>query len=543
MFRKLSISLVSLIFLSLVLILAGCGSDATTTTSDNKKEAEKTVTLAANLSERKATRSFGLTDEDKKCLSCHETSSPGMVNQWKKSLHSQSEVGCTACHKAGKDDFDALDHNGITIAKFPNAADCKGCHAKQTEEFLKSKHAGMGLHAGTDKNLNWRKPPIYGKTMGCVACHQGMGNYWPDKTVGDCSTCHAKHEYSISQARKPEICAQCHMGQDHGNWDAYQDSRHGVLWQANKDTWDWNYQAGAVATPFSAPVCSTCHMEGAPGLEPTHNISSRLAWRQVSPISYRTVWGGENWEPKRERMEKVCYTCHSKPFVKDTFLATDLSFYQYNEVYKVFANLRTYMNEKGMLTSENDDDDVFDIVLRELWHDVGRVYRASLTHFAPNTNEARGYSPMTYMSYELIEIAAEKGVHEAEKWIKENTKDKVSFYPWFDYGGSIWGPSNIALTNNYWYQKPDYWQKVKSNVEFLHQKGYLSDEQMALWNKWYETKDEYMNKTEADFPPEHKYYSENFNKEMEAQKEVISWKLPGEPIFKDLWELEVPKKK
>ncbi len=408
---------------------------------------------------------------------------------------------------------------------------------KETEQFLKSKHAAIGIHMGLDANMNWRKPPIYEKTEGCLACHTGMGNYWPDKTVGDCSLCHTRHEFSVAAARKPETCKTCHEGEDHGNWESFQNSKHGLIWADKKESWNWNFQAGPHLTPFDAPVFSTCHNEGAPGLEPTHDVSARLGWRQSSPISYRTNWGGEGWQPKRVRMEKVCVSCHSNSYVKKIFLATDLSMFQYNEVYKVFAKLRGFMNSKGMLTAKNDDDEPFDIVLRETWHDPGRVYRASLLHFAPNKNEAYGYSPVTYTTYELIELAAQKGVHEAEKWMKENSQDKVWFFPWFDYGGSIWGPSNIALTNNYWYKKPDYWVKVKANVEFLYEKGYLAKDQMELWNKWFLTQNQYMNKTDADFPPQHKFYYDNIMKGRDAQAEVMKWKMPGEPLFKDLWEM------
>ena len=60
----------------------------------------------------------------------------------------------------------------------------------------------------------------------------------------------------------------------------------------------------------------------------------------ASPISLRTKWGGEEWEPKRARMETVCGTCHAQPFVKRVFLATDLGVYQFNEFFKVLAKMR-----------------------------------------------------------------------------------------------------------------------------------------------------------------------------------------------------------
>jgi hypothetical protein len=148
---------------------------------------------------------------------------------------------------------------------------------------------------------------------------------------------------------------------------------------------------------------------------------------------------------------------------------------------------------------------------------------------------------MTYQSYELIAKAAEKGVHEAEKWSKENTKDKVWFFPWFDYGGSIWGPSTIALNNNYWYTKPDYWDRVRANVEFIYKKGLLSKEQWELWNEWYKTRDKWTGKTEKDFPPQHAGYLKQIQQAKDQQAEIMGWKMPGAPLFLDLWETGYPK--
>jgi len=44
-----------------------------------------------------------------------------------------------------------------------------------------------------------------------------------------------------------------------------------------------------------------------------------------------------------------------------------------------------------------------------------------------------------------------------------------------------------------------------------------------------------MNKSDADFPPQHKFYYDNIMKGREAGGEVLKWKMPGEPLFKDLW--------
>lgn len=498
-------------------------------------EIKPPATFEENLSGLLTKASMGA--DSRKCVDCHKKTTPKIIEQWGLSKHAPAGVDCVGCHEAKKGQWDALDHYGSLVAQHPNAKTCSACHEKQAKEFWQSRHAAIGTDSGTDPNMNWRKPPIYNKTMGCVYCHNGLGNYWPDKSVGRCDKCHARHTFSVAFARRPETCGECHRGEDHGNYMSYEASKHGEIfaWQSSK--LDLSYQAGAAVTPLPAPVCATCHMDGAPGLEPTHDISSRLGWRQVSPIAFRNTWGPDPWEVKRGRMTKVCVQCHASSNVERWFLGVDLAFYQYNEVFKPLLAVRTKLNEMGKLTSKNDDDDKYDIILRELWHDTGRVYRASLTHFSPNVNEAYGYSPLTYKAYELIEIAAEKGLHEAEAWVKQNDKDKVMFYPWVDYGGSLWGPTNSALTNNEWYKKPDYWNKIYANVEALSQAKILTDKQWALWQQLYVQRNRDLNKTEADFPPEHAYYQKELQKARDAQQKIREMKLPGTPYFDQFYRL------
>jgi len=478
---------------------------------------------------------------DAACIQCHKKEQPKIIEQYNQSKHAKTGVGCMSCHTAKKGDFDALEHEGQLVAQHPRAKTCATCHAQQAKEFWESKHAAIGIHQAIDANANWRKTPIVNKTMGCVYCHNGMGNYWPDKTVGRCDKCHARHTFSVEFARQPETCGECHRGEDHGNYTSFVDSKHGEIWSMDRNKWNWSYKPGAKLVPFSAPACATCHMSGAPGLKPTHNISERLAWRQVSPLAYRTNWGEGTWEEKRARMEKVCAQCHVGSNIAKWFLGVDLAFYQFNEIVKPFFVMRTKLNEMGKLTSKNDDDDRFDIILREVWHDVGRVYRASLTHFAPNVNEAYGYSPLTYKCYELIEIAAEKGLKEAEEWMHQNDQDKVHYFPALDYGGLIWAPSYSALTNNYWYKKPDWWQKVTANVETLAKNNIISEKQWQLWQKMFAEQEKYVNKTEADFPPQHKFYMDNIQKGRDAQKKVQALQLPGRPYFDKFYQMMAPK--
>jgi hydroxylamine dehydrogenase len=88
------------------------------------------------------------------CVSCHQQSSPGIIDHWKGSTHAVSGIGCVECHKAEKEDVDAFDHYGATIATIVTPRDCARCHKKEAEEFQRSHHAKAGnILASLDNRL------------------------------------------------------------------------------------------------------------------------------------------------------------------------------------------------------------------------------------------------------------------------------------------------------------------------------------------------------------------------------------------------------
>lgn len=88
-------------------------------------------------------------DSSKSCVECHDKSSPGIIDHWEGSTHAVKGVGCVECHLAEKDDVDAFDHYGETIATVVTPLDCGRCHEPETEEFLAIHHAKAGniLHS------------------------------------------------------------------------------------------------------------------------------------------------------------------------------------------------------------------------------------------------------------------------------------------------------------------------------------------------------------------------------------------------------------
>ncbi|MEE8432337.1 MAG: multiheme c-type cytochrome, partial [Candidatus Desulfatibia sp.] len=240
---------------------------------------------------------------EKKCISCHDRVSPGIVNDWEKSLHAKAEITCIDCHEAAKTDKDARAHEGTYISALVSPKDCSRCHPKQVAQFNDSLHHKAvsfvldlkGDRAG-DNTLAYKIEGKAAAIMGCESCHgslvkvengkfdpetwpnSGIGRINPDGSQGSCTACHTRHRFSVAEARRPEACSTCHLGPDHPQYEIYMSSKHGVIYAAENKSWDMNVAGNAWSTEhYRAPTCATCHMSGSGEMEPTHNVSDRLS--------------------------------------------------------------------------------------------------------------------------------------------------------------------------------------------------------------------------------------------------------------------------
>jgi len=149
--------------------------------------------------------------------------------------------------------------------------------------------------------------------QGCLGCH-AIGKRFADGSVGKCNYCHLAHAFSAKQAREPEACATCHLGQDHPQMEAYQDSKHGIAYFASRDS-------------RQAPTCATCHLSGG-----NHDVTHGIALGGVSfggaleggeyllpikPVSHK------EFERKRSEMLQICSGCHATSFARDALSDAD----------------------------------------------------------------------------------------------------------------------------------------------------------------------------------------------------------------------------
>jgi len=309
-------------------------------------------------------------------------------------------VGCAECHTLRAEKHPAtFDHEGFQVHTVVSPEDCATCHAKERMEF------GQNLMAHARGNLvnnpvymdlanqinsvkkvdggglSLVKPTPADEAESCLYCHgtevkadgqlvinnpamgevtvtklsgwpnRGVGRKNPDGSLGSCTACHTRHQFSMAMARNPSACAECHKGPDVPAYKVYEVSKHGSIYQALGSGWNFQALPWTVGRDFSAPTCAACHIslltdgEGSVIAKRTHRMNDRLWVRLIGLIyshphpkdpdtskiknadgmTLATALDGspaasylideKEQNARRETMSKVCLACHGAQWV------------------------------------------------------------------------------------------------------------------------------------------------------------------------------------------------------------------------------------
>jgi hypothetical protein len=347
------------------------------------------------------TERIELSKEGKTCVECHKAQSPSFVKEWEVSKHAEKGVDCYTCHKAEKSDPDAMEHNGFTIAVLVTPKDCSKCHPQEVKEMTESHHAkAADILNSLDNYLGEVVGGPEAVAVGCWQCHgatvkvlangkldintwpnTGIGRINPDGSKGSCSACHTRHNFSKAQARQPETCGKCHLGPDHPQIEVYNESKHGILYVANKERMNLQSDKWVVGKDYTAaPTCATCHMGATTNQPATHDVGTRISWTLRPPVSKKL----ENGDKRREAMKDVCGSCHASPFVEGFYMQFDNLVNLYNDKFaKPATAIRNELMDKGKLTRA-DFDEKLDWIYWELWHHEGRRARHGASMSGPD---------------------------------------------------------------------------------------------------------------------------------------------------------------
>ncbi len=440
------------------------------TPSDRKTESVKKKWVDVTREEKaKILKPFkNLSKESATCASCHKNEHPGIYQQWGKSKHYGANVGCYECHKADKEDPDAIRHKDFFISVIVSPKDCGECHNVERKQFEKSHHAKAAQIIGSLDNTLAEvvegKMSFHGKSpvavAGCWQCHgtdvkvlpngdldpttwpnTGIGRINPDGSKGACSACHQRHLFSAAQARRPETCGKCHLGPDHPQKEIYEESKHGIGFYSNVDKMNLDSSKWIAGEDYdAAPTCATCHMSATRNQPITHDVGDRISWTLRPAISEKIDARDEKkglkvkpWELRRDDMKDVCSSCHGKKMIESFYEQFDGVVEMYNEKYAIpTTKMMKLLLDEGLRTETPFDEEI-EWNYYFLWHHEGRRARHGAAMMAPDYVQWHGMYEVAHRFYmewvpsikEIIEKAEKAGKHKQAKKIQDYLDNEI----------------------------------------------------------------------------------------------------------------------
>ena len=325
-----------------------------------------------------------------KCASCHLRETAAVVHQFERSKHARLGVSCLDCHRPVEAQEDYA-HRGFTLAQQLTAKNCNQCHPSEYQQFLRSRHAAPAwaavygasdfstaqiadaekYHKGAVQRAANKLALLEGDSataVGCAGCHD-IGKPNADGSIGSCTDCHARHSTSVALAREPQTCGQCHMGPDHSQIEIYHASKHGVLFNAQRDTLNLNATPRELTTAdMPIPTCATCHLSGLDGLRVTHDTTERLSYWLFAAISHKRP----TYAQGRNAMQEVCLKCHTTTHVENFYTEAEKVVANTNDKIKAGQELMQALRDEGLLTDTPFDEPI-EFLYFDLWHYYGRT--------------------------------------------------------------------------------------------------------------------------------------------------------------------------
>ncbi|MEQ8838839.1 MAG: multiheme c-type cytochrome, partial [Lacipirellulaceae bacterium] len=295
----------------------------------------------------------------------------------------------------------------------------------------------------------------------------GIGRINLDGSLGSCSACHSRHDFSPRRARQPENCAKCHLGPDHPQKEIFEESKHGVAYRDLHAHMNLDADSWVLGKDYTqAPTCATCHMSAhSRGQEVTHDPGERISWTNRPPVSLlmdtdinhkviketdpteRQKLIHDSWQNKRDRMKEVCTHCHTKNYVNAFYQQYDDFVINYNEKFaKPGQKIMVILKETELVTAKQFDEEI-EWTWFYLWHHEGRRARHGASMMAPDYAHWHGmyevaerfYQELIPQAREIAEHAAEEGNEEAAEKV-EATIEEILARPehkWFQEEKSL----------------------------------------------------------------------------------------------------------
>jgi len=276
-----------------------------------------------------------LSAETEACIGCHKIYTPGIVEDWLKSLHSKTTpssalkkpelqrrfsakdvsdklknvvIGCYECHGLNTDKHqDSFDHMGYKINVVVSPNDCSKCHPVEANQFSESKKA----HAVG----NLKKNPVY---------HALVQTIISKKDVKDGKI----NQLSVSKFTEMETCFSCHGTEVKVEGMKKVDTKIGQITVPNLKNWP-NQGIGRLNPDGSRGSCAACHPRHSFAIEiarkpdtcgqchlepdvPAYNVYKESKHGNIYSSKYME-WDFKAvpWKAGKDFQAPTCSTCHN----------------------------------------------------------------------------------------------------------------------------------------------------------------------------------------------------------------------------------------
>lgn len=409
-------------------------------------------------------------------------------------------VGCAECHTLRPGAHaDTFDHNEVSVHVVVSPEDCAVCHVEEagqyTENIMAHAYGNLrdnavyqdlertitGRAVFTDAGLVRQPPEPEVRAETCYYCHgtrlevkgvetrdtmlgemdfpvidgwpnQGVGRVNLDGSLGTCSACHTRHAFSIEMARKPHTCMECHIGPDVPAYKVYASSKHGNIYEAKKQGWDFQAVPWTIGKDFAAPTCAACHIslltntDGETIADRTHQMGDRLTWRLFgliyahphpqypdtarirnrdglplptdldgTPATSFLIDPLEQAERTRT-MQGICLTCHSRQWVSTHWRRLDVAIRESNQDIRTATRIMSDIWAKGYAKGLNQDASPFDESIERRWCNTWLFYGNTI-RFSAAMAGGGDYSVFAEGRYQLS-----KQIRELADWLDLRTR-------------------------------------------------------------------------------------------------------------------------
>src|SRR5262249_40653388 len=320
-----------------------------------------------------------------KCAECHMNAQYSVVHEFEMSAHARKGVNCLDCHQVAQGQK-SRDHHGFVINTAVTPANCRSCHESIYQQFLHSRHAAASWAAvsgdkdftpeqvafaeqyqpgGVKRSAN-ALAAIEGNAAiksGCASCHR-VGKPNDDGTSGNSTACHTRHTSSVEFARLPSTCGQCHLGPDHSQMEIYTESKHGVMFAAQRTLLNLSAPSAKLSTrDMFVPTCSTCHMSGINGRGVTHDPSERLSYYLFAEVTQPRP----NAVRAQAKMKDICAQCHAPPLIDRVYKEAEAVVESTNEKMVAAQAVMDGLRKDSILTGTAFDQPI-EFKHFDLWH-------------------------------------------------------------------------------------------------------------------------------------------------------------------------------